>query len=461
MNRSVEMTPAGFVDSRPMRIALVNQPWSVSPPDNSADSIALVTYQLARRVAHDAQVRCYGRILADRPRSEVIDGVEYRRVSAKFDKLLKGFRLLDQWQLMPPRRPFHQSPFYHIAYALAVARDLQKSPCDIVHVHNFAQCARIIRMFNPAIRVVLHMHCDWLTQLDERMVGKLLTSVDMVLGVSQYISQKAQRRFGSGKTRFHTLYNGVDFDRFAAASPIETGVRRILFVGRLSPEKGPHVLLKAFKQIASQFPDVALDLIGPDSVLSREFVDPGREDPDLERLTSFFSDRASYGAHLRSLVSPDLKGRVRFVGTLPYDDLPTRYASAEMLVVPSVFDEPFGLPLAEAMAAGVPCIATQAGAFPEIVDHQRTGLLVPRADASALAAAIREILTDPHRSREMGTSGRERCRLLFSWDQNAKILGDYFRGMMEHVLHGPGEHVRESEAGLSDLGAVRSEVPRN
>ncbi len=444
-----------------MRVALVNQPWSVSPPDNSADSIALVTYQLARRLSQDMDVRCYGRILADRPRNELIEGIEYRRVSARFDKLLKGFRLLDHWQLMPKRKPFHQSPLYHIAYAVAVARDLQRSPCHLVHVHNFAQCARIIRLLNPTIRVVLHMHCDWLTQLDERMVGKLLAKVDMVLGVSQYITGNAQRRFAHSKTQFHTLYNGVDFDRFASASRSEIGVRRILFVGRLSPEKGPHVLIDAFKQIAARFPDVSLDLIGPDSVLSREFVDPGRSDLELEKLGRFFSDRASYGAHLRRLVPPELAARVRFVGTIPYDELPAHYASAQMLIVPSVFDEPFGLPLAEAMAAGIPCIATQAGAFPEIVDHQRTGLLVPRADAFALAAAMTEILQDPQRSRRMGTSGRERCKLLFSWDRNAKVLGDHFRGMMERVPHGPGELVRKSDGGLGDVGILRSEIPGN
>jgi glycosyltransferase involved in cell wall biosynthesis len=219
--------------------------------------------------------------------------------------------------------------------------------------------------------------------------------------------------------------------------------------------------LEAFKQIASRFPDVSLDLIGPDSVLSREFVDPGREDVELEKLAPFYSERSSYAAHLRSLVSPDLAGRVRFVGTIPYHDLPAHYASAEILVVPSVFDEPFGLPLAEAMAAGIPCIATQAGAFPEIVQHQRTGLLVPRADVSALAEALAEILQDPRRSRQIGTSGRERCKLLFSWDRNAKILSDHFRSMMDHVPFGPGEHVRESGGRLVDLGTVRSEIPGN
>jgi len=181
----------------------------------------------------------------------------------------------------------------------------------------------------------------------------------------------------------------------------------------------------------------------------------------LERLAPFFSDKASYGAHLRGLVSGELAARVRFVGSIPYDELPAYYASAEMLVVPSVFDEPFGLPLAEAMAAGIPCIATQAGAFAEIVEDQRTGLLVPRANVSALADAMSAILGDPERGRRMGKLGRERCERLFSWNHNAKILVDYFGCIIGSELRVSAKRTRDSDRGRSELAAVRSDAHGN
>jgi glycosyltransferase involved in cell wall biosynthesis len=414
-----------------MRVALINQPWSVCPPDDSADSIALVNFELLRRLGRTCEARSYGRMIKGRPAIEKIDGVEYRRVPpARIDRYTRGLRLLDKWRLMPRRKPFHQSALYHRGYATAVARDLSQSPCDIVHVHNFAQCARTIRKHNPSARIVLHMHCDWLTQLDKALVQRCLESVDLVLGVSRMITDHARQRFPTAKIEFRTLYNGVDFDRFAGAQPPAQPGRRILFVGRLSPEKGPHVLIQGFVRVAADFPDVTLDLIGPDNVLSRDFVDPGREDARLEQLASFFQIKDSYRAHLRELVPGGLSGRVRFLGSLPHDKLPGHYAGASMLVVPSVFDEPFGLPLAEAMAAGIPCLATAAGAFPEIVEDGVTGLLTQPADVGALAGALAELLSQPERARQMGLAGRQRAASLFSWDKNAETLADCYRGIL-------------------------------
>jgi glycosyltransferase involved in cell wall biosynthesis len=416
-----------------MRIALVNQPWSVCPPDSSADSIALVISELMRRLAPSCELRVYAKALPGRPKVETIDGVEFRRISARVDALAKPLRLLDKWRITPPTRPFYQSVFYHLGYASAVARDLRRSPCDVVHVHNFAQCARMIRLFNPTVRTVLHMHCDWLAQLDRRLVQRSLKHVDLVLGVSRFITDHAKACFPDAPTQFKTLYNGVDFERFASARamPREKSEQRILYVGRLSPEKGVHVLLEAFSQIADKFPDAVLDLVGPGNVLSREFVDPGRSDGELERLDPFFRNRGSYAAHLKELIPAGIAHRVRFRGSLPHQDLPGIYAGAEMLVVPSVFDEPFGLPLAEAMAAGVPCIATFAGAFVEIIEPHRSGLLVPRANAAALAQAMTELLANRENSVAMGRLARARAAQLFSWDRNAEQLLAHYRNLAD------------------------------
>lgn len=416
-----------------MRVALVNQPWSVCPPDSSADSIALVISELMRRLALSCEVRVYAKALPGRPEVETIDDIEFRRISAPLDALAKPLRLLDKWRISPPTRPFYQSIFYHLGYASAVARDLRRSPCDVVHVHNFAQCARVIRLFNPKSRTVLHMHCDWLAQLDRRLVQRSLKHVDLVLGVSRFITDHAKACFPDAPTQFKTLYNGVDFARFASATgtPREKGEQRVLFVGRLSPEKGVHVLLEAFCQIAGKFPAAVLELVGPDNVLSREFVDPGRTDPELERLDPYFRNRGSYAAHLKELIPAAIAPRVRFRGSLPHGELPGIYAGAEMLVVPSVFDEPFGLPLAEAMAAGVPCIATLAGAFGEIIEPHRSGLLVPRADAAVLAEAMTELLANRENSTAMGRAARARAAELFSWDRNAEQLFTHYRDLAD------------------------------
>lgn len=415
-----------------MRIAIINQPWSDCPPGNSSDSIALIIYELARRLAkmpsRFSHVRSYGRTLPGRPDVETLEGVEFRRVGAPLDSLGKPLRLLDKWNISRPGKPFCQSVFYHLQYAWRVARDLQRSPCDIIHTHNFPQCARVIRRLNPSAKIVLHMHCDWLAQLDEKFVENRLDDVDLVLGVSDYITQRARSRFHKRPEMFRTLHNGADLKRFGIPRPQPPGTgKRILFVGRISPEKGVHTLLQAFARIAGRHSDATLDLAGPVSVLSREFLDPARENPVFERLDHFFRDREKYLPYLKGILAdPAVAARVRFLGGLPQEDLARYYSEADLFVLPSVFDEPFGMPLAEAMACGTPCVATIAGAFPEIVDHRQTGLLVKRDDPEMLAEAMLEILQNPQIARSMGVAGKSRAQRYFDWHHLTEELAEHY-----------------------------------
>jgi glycosyltransferase involved in cell wall biosynthesis len=108
---------------------------------------------------------------------------------------------------------------------------------------------------------------------------------------------------------------------------------------------------------------------------------------------------------------------VHFTGRLTRDELVKRYSAAKIAVVPSLY-EGFGLPAAEAMACGVPVIATTGGALPEVVGD--AGILVPPRNADALAAAIKQLLNDKQAQRRMSEAGRERVRQKFSWEQAAR-----------------------------------------
>jgi glycosyltransferase involved in cell wall biosynthesis len=85
--------------------------------------------------------------------------------------------------------------------------------------------------------------------------------------------------------------------------------------------------------------------------------------------------------------------------------------------MPSIWNEPFGMPVLEGMAAGLPVVATNLGAFPDTVADGETGLLVEPGDAAGLAGAIESILSDPERARSMGAAGRARAATLFGWRQ--------------------------------------------
>ena len=131
-----------------------------------------------------------------------------------------------------------------------------------------------------------------------------------------------------------------------------------------------------------------------------------------------FVDRP--GAELATRMVHDLSlgDRVTFTGRLPLDELVRTHNEASVFVSPSLY-EGFGLPAAEAMACGTPVVATTAGAFPEVIANGETGVLVPPADARALADVIAALLADPARRAAMGAAGARRIEEHFSWRASA------------------------------------------
>jgi len=225
------------------------------------------------------------------------------------------------------------------------------------------------------------------------------------------------------------LNNGVDPARFPlrervvaghsatlAAVRARLGIRGpvVLFVGRLSSEKGVHVLLEAFGRVREHHPTATCLVIGPDWGPLRK-VRQRRDASSLDH---------DYVGQLRRLAQPQAE-RVVFVGPVPNGELPLYYALADVVAAPSLL-EAFGIPAVEAGASGVPVVASAVGGLLDTVVHERTGLLVPPGDAGALAAALDTILADPDRGRALGRAGRERVTSRFAWDHVADALAvDY------------------------------------
>jgi glycosyltransferase involved in cell wall biosynthesis len=121
---------------------------------------------------------------------------------------------------------------------------------------------------------------------------------------------------------------------------------------------------------------------------------------------------------------------VTFTGRVDHGVFVRLYARATMAVVPSLY-EGFGIPAGEAMACGVPVISTTGGALPEVVGD--AGVLVPPADAKALAQAIKELLDHPARARQLGQAGLKRVRASFTWQKAAeKIVEVYREAIRDH-----------------------------
>jgi glycosyltransferase involved in cell wall biosynthesis len=210
----------------------------------------------------------------------------------------------------------------------------------------------------------------------------------------------------------------------------------LLFVGRIAPDKGVHLLAGAFSALARELPGLELDIVGKPGMMPLDVLGVLlRDDSALEAVRDFYGrstlgwlkkevlgQRHSYLDHVRGLIPQSAAGRVRFHGTVPLSELVKLYQAADLLVLPSVWQESYGLPVAEAMASGTPVLASRSGGVPELVEDGVTGRLVPRLDPGALTQALREMLSDPGRLRAMGLAGRARAEQLLTWDRSAARL---------------------------------------
>jgi glycosyltransferase involved in cell wall biosynthesis len=180
----------------------------------------------------------------------------------------------------------------------------------------------------------------------------------------------------------------------AAATASREGDRSILFVGRLIERKGVHHLVRALGMLRHR---TAARLV---------VIGDGPERPRLEQLAR----EVGVAEHV------DFRGRVSD------EDLRRAYAGADVFVLPSVLDarqdtEGLGVVLLEAMNYSVPVIASDIGGITDIVQHERTGILVPPGDERVLADALSRVLTDSELSRTLGEAGRQRLHDAFSWDR--------------------------------------------
>ncbi len=423
-----------------LKVAFVNQPWGI-PSVKSSDSIAIWTCQVARCLTSSCEVVLYAYQPKSSQRVEEHEGIEYRRFPVKLDRWLRAFRLLDRWQVLPAQRPFFASTLYYLGYILQIANDLRQQHCDVVHIHNFSQFVPIIRAFNPNIKIVLHMHCEWLTQLDPAMIARRLRQVDLVIGCSDYITDKIRQQFPQFADRCQTVYNGVDVDHFTAKNGYQKmdDAEELLFVGRISPEKGLHVLLDAFQTVAQHRPQAILKVIGPESIASKEFIVSLSDNDKVAELATFYTGE-SYLAQLKSRILPAHADRITFIGAMAQADLLQHYWDADVLINPSL-SEAFGMSLVEGMATETPVVGARVGGMTSVVDEGKTGLLAEPGDANSLADALLRLLADRDLRASMGKAGRQRVLDLFSWERVAASLLKQYQtlptGSETIVVHHP------------------------
>jgi len=144
-----------------------------------------------------------------------------------------------------------------------------------------------------------------------------------------------------------------------------------------------------------------------------------------------------------------LSNRIYFLGALPNTKVRDHLEGADVFCFAPIWHEPFGIPVVEAMASGVPVVTSDSGGITELVEHERTGIVVPRADVDALAQALIRVLSDPDLVARIVPAARQRAEQLFSWDHAVYELEACYQGGHKRIhkpsnfpprLHGNNRH---------------------
>jgi L-malate glycosyltransferase len=303
---------------------------------------------------------------------------------------------------------------------------------DLVHA-NSIRAGIVLGLARPSgAATVVHIR-DCLppgpvTTATMRLIAATAT---VVVANSQYTARSV--RVAAPGARVEVVHNPVDLERWdparidrarARASLAGAGERRVLLgvVAQLSPWKGQTTAIEALKLLREEGIDAHLLLIG-----SAKFV---------ARSTRF--DNQAYVASLRARVADaGLEDRVSWLGER--EDVPELMRALDVLLLPSC-EEPFGRALIEAMALGVPVLATDVGGPPEIIEDGREGYLLSPHSPIAWARAVRRIVESPDRGLEMGRAGRRRVEREFTVGQHVTaMLSVYERALSRpSSARGPG-----------------------
>ena len=294
-----------------------------------------------------------------------------------------------------------------VVYAWRLRRLLRRERFDLVHAHIYASTtAAAIATLGTGVPLVITEHTEaswqgWRARWISRWVYR---QAKHIIAVSTPIERRLIERDGLSPDRITVIPNAVvpsSEVRSDAHPALPAGLRPLVgVVARLQREKGVANFLEAAARVAPLLPEAHFVIAG-DGPLRQE----------LEILAENLG----------------LKSRIRFLGFR--SDASALIESMDVLVVPSLTE---GSPLVtlEAMAAGVPVVASAVGGIPDQIRHDKEGLLVPPGDTEALGEALLDLLRDPDRARRLGEAGRNRAASQFNHETMVHRIEDVYHTVL-------------------------------
>ena len=297
---------------------------------------------------------------------------------------------------------------WNVSKGVSVLKTLVSSNFPIIHSHLFFPMlyAAASRPLLPKLRSVLTFHNQTFIGFPANTPWKKIRRsweawftnhcFEYLTAVSDSVGDHYAEQLGIERARIHTVPDGVPLDIAPDSTLDVTSIRRqygvpvdaflIVSPGRLIEQKGHKFLLEAVLQLRSQGTCPFVKIIGNGSL------------------------REAFLTIIREHV---LAGHVGIIDALPHSDLFPLIQSADLVVLPSIF-EGFGIVLCECMLLSKPVLATQCGGFGEIIEDDKSGVLVPPGDSSALASAIHKLTWDPDKRHRIASAARDRIVMKFS-----------------------------------------------
>ena len=263
---------------------------------------------------------------------------------------------------------------------------------DVVYVHNRPACAATLATIADkyGIQVVLHMHNSMLLQANSGQINALRHTP--IVFCSEFLRREAAAALPNKFEKTYIVYNGADGVKFRPPERDHNSIPTVIFTGRLVPYKGVHVLLEAMRILEKSGVVAKCQIVGGSGFGNSKGTRYTRK---LERLKANNTELVGYksGAALAEMLR-----------------------SASIFACPSIWNDPFPLAPIEAMATGLPVVASNVGGIPEALAYGG-GLLVPPNNPEALAGALRKLIEDPAYRQEMGHRGHASYLDYFVWDK--------------------------------------------
>lgn len=367
------------------RIALVT-PGTFPVPSPKSSSVEQAVCELAGKLAAYADVEVFGPKTGRQRKKVRLGGVTFIRAAGKS----RG------------------------DYARRVIQELRRGSYRVIQVENRPWLASLVKRRIPGTAVWLFLHSlTYVGSRRRRSMRGWLAKPDRIVVNSSYLKEELAKLYPELAPKVSVNHLGVNPEQFLPRWSEEarqdrerrlaelglSGRRILLYVGRLIPLKGVHLLLEAMPGIAAAVPEAVLVIVGG------AYYGSNKE--------------TAYVRQLKRLAQP-LADRIRFVPFVPHDRIQEWFRLADISLVPTPRREAFGLVNVEAMATGVPVVACASGGIVEVVEHGATGFLLPAERfVDELPQVIASILNDDALQQCLGTNGIRRVEERFTWEQSA------------------------------------------